>query len=102
MKKAEVYQQGALAGILEELDGGRWQFTYADGFTGNPVSLTMPTTQAVHEFERFPPAFEGLLPEGSQLEALLRQFKVDRNDLLTQLLLVGSDVVGSLQVKESL
>jgi len=29
-----------------------------------------------------------LLPEGQQLEALLRQYKVDRRDMFTQLLLV--------------
>jgi hypothetical protein len=31
MRKAEIYQQAALAGILEAFDGGRWRFTYADG-----------------------------------------------------------------------
>lgn len=100
MKKAEVYQQGVLAGVLEELDGGRWRFTYADGFSGNPVSLTMPVAQTAHESERFPPAFEGLLPEGSQLEAMLRRYKIDRWDLFGQLTMAGQDLVGSLTVKE--
>lgn len=100
MRKAEVNQQGVLAGVLAELDGGRWRFTYADGFSGHPVSLTMPVTLTVHEFERFPPAFEGLLPEGSQLEAMLRRYKLDRQDLFGQLTLAGQDLVGSLTVKE--
>ena len=100
MRKAEVYQQGALAGVLEELDGGLWRFTYADGYSGDPVSLTMPAAQAVHEFDRFPPAFEGLLPEGSQLEALLRRYKLDRTDLFGQLMVAGQDLVGSLTVRE--
>jgi len=100
MKKAEVYQQGALAGVLEELDGGGWRFTYADSFTGQPVSLTMPVAQVVHEFERFPPAFEGVLPEGSQLEAMLRRYKLDRTDLFGQLMVAGQDLVGSITVKE--
>ena len=100
MRKSEVYQQGALAGVLDELDGGRWRFTYADGYSGQPVSLTMPMAQAVHEFDRFPPAFEGLLPEGSQLEAMLRRYKLDRTDLFGQLMMAGQDLVGSLTVKE--
>ncbi|MEI7957706.1 MAG: HipA N-terminal domain-containing protein [Verrucomicrobiota bacterium] len=100
MKKAEVYQQGAFAGVLEELDGGGWRFTYADGYTGQPVSLTMAVAQAVHEFDRFPPALEGLLPEGSQLEAMLRRYKLDRTDLFGQLVVAGQDLVGSLTVKE--
>jgi serine/threonine-protein kinase HipA len=40
-----------------------------------------------------------LLPEGGQLEALLRIRKLDRQDLFGQLLAVGQDVVGSLRVE---
>jgi serine/threonine-protein kinase HipA len=100
MRKAAIYQQGALSGVLEELDGGRWQFTYGDGYSGEPVSLTMPVAQAVHEFVRFPSAFEGLLPEGIALEAMLRRCKLDRTDLFGQLIVAGQDLVGSLTVKE--
>ncbi len=100
MRKAAIYQQGALSGVLEELDGGRWQFTYDGGYSGEPVSLTMPVAQAVHAFARFPPAFEGLLPEGIQLEAMLRRCKLDRTDLFGQLIVAGQDLVGSLTVKE--
>ena len=100
MRRAEVYQQGALAGLLEELEGDRYLFSYVDGYSGDPVSLTMPLDRKIYEFERFPPPFEGLLPEGVQLEAMLRRYKLDRNDLFGQLLLVGGDVVGSLAVRE--
>ena len=100
MRKAEIRQQASLAGILEELDGGRWRLTYADGYSGEPVSLTMPLAQLAHEFDRFPPAFEGLLPEGIQLEAMLRRYKLDRTDLFGQLIVAGQDLVGSLTVKE--
>ena len=101
MRKAEVHQQGALAGVLEELEGGRWRFTYADGYSGEPVSLTMPAVVAVHEFDHFPPPFEGLLPEGLQLEAMLRRYKLDRSDLFGQLIIGGQDLVGSLTLKEA-
>jgi serine/threonine-protein kinase HipA len=100
MRKAEIYQQEALAGILEELHGGHWRFRYADGYAGEPVSLTLPLAQLVHEFDRFPPVFEGLLPEGIQLEALLRRYKLDHADLFGQLIVVGQDLVGSLTVRE--
>jgi serine/threonine-protein kinase HipA len=100
MRRAEVQQQGRLAGVLEETDRWHFRFTYAPGYAGEPVSLALPIRQESYEFDRLPPVFEGLLPEGPQLEALLRQYKVDRSDLLTQLLLVGADVVGSLTVTE--
>jgi serine/threonine-protein kinase HipA len=59
----------------------------------------MAKSQAVWNFPDFPAPFEGLLPEGGQLEALLRIRKLDRQDLFGQLLAVGQDVVGSLRVE---
>ena len=99
MKLAHVYQQKELAGLLEARDDGSYRFTYDAAFHGEPVSLTMPTSQRVWEFSRVPAPFEGLLPEGVQLEALLRLRKLDRQDLFGQLLAVGHDVVGSLRIK---
>jgi len=101
MRKAEVCQQGKLAGILEEIDPHHYRFSYAPGYRDQPVSLSMPVRQTVYEFDKFPPVFEGLLPEGLQLEAMLRQYKIDKKDLFQQLLVVGQDVVGSLTIKEA-
>ena len=99
MKLARIYQQNQLAGLLEARDDGTYRFAYDDAFRGEPVSLTMPISQRVWEFPRFPAPFEGLLPEGVQLDALLRLRKLDRNDLFSQLLAVGRDVVGSLRIE---
>ena len=99
MKFAQIYQQNQLAGLFEMRDDGTYRFTYNATFHGEPVSLTMPTSQRVWEFPRFPAPFEGLLPEGVQLDALLRLRKLDRNDLFGQLLAVGRDVVGSLRIE---
>ena len=100
MSKAEIYQQGTLAGILEELDRNRYRLVYASGYRGQPISLALPVRETPYEFDKFPPIFEGLLLEGMQLEAMLRQYKIDRKDLFKQLVTVGQDVVGSLTVKE--
>lgn len=99
MKSARIYQQDKLAGILEARDDGSYRFTYELGYRGEPVSLTMPTSQSVWEFPNFPAPFEGLLPEGVLLDALLRIRKLDRQDLFGQLLAVGRDVVGSLRIE---
>ena len=99
MKAAHIYQKDQLAGVLEALGDGSYRFTYTSGFRGEPVSLTMPTNQPVWEFPHFPAPFEGLLPEGGQLDALLRIRKLDRSDLFGQLLAVGHDVVGSLRIE---
>lgn len=99
MKTAHIYQQDQLAGVLEARENGSYRFTYEPAFRGEPVSLTMPTSQQVWDFPRFPAPFEGLLPEGVQLDGLLRIRKLDRNDLFGQLLAVGHDVVGSLRIE---
>ena len=100
MRRAEVYQQGTLAGYLTETDGGKYRFDYLPGYAGRPVSLTMPVRSESYEFSQFPPAFEGLLPEGRLLEELLRREKIDAKDLMGQLIAVGQDVVGSLVIQE--
>lgn len=101
MRKAKVYVNAIEAGILTEPESGKnYRFDYLEGYTGNAVSLTMPVSQHVYEFDSFPPFFDGLLPEGYQLEGLLKFGKVDRNDFFAQLMAVGADLVGNVTVKE--
>ena len=100
MRQAAVCQQGERAGTLEELDRNHYRFIYQEGYAGEPVSLALPVQEAPYEFDKFPALFEGLLPEGLQLEALLRRYKVDKRDMFQQLLIVGEDVVGSLTIRE--
>jgi serine/threonine-protein kinase HipA len=101
MRKAEIYQKDVLAGLLEEIDRSHYRLTYVNGYRGEPISLALPVREPPYEFSGFPSVFEGLLPEGVQLEALLRVHKVDKGDLLQQLLIVGADVVGSLTIREA-
>jgi len=96
---AEVYQAGVLAGYLIELDRDIWRFSYLTGYQGRGVSLTMPVRAEPYEIRAFPAVFDGLLPEGPQLAALLRKHKIDQNDGFKQLVIVGQDLVGSLTVK---
>ncbi len=99
MRKACVFVNGIDAGILEKLKGRKYQFSYHADYHGAPVSLTMPLTNKIYEFDVFPPFFEGLLPEGAMLEALLRKYKIDKNDYFRQLIKVGQDVVGSVTIE---
>ncbi len=100
MKKAKIFVDGRFAGILEEIVKSRhYRFSYDDLYKGSSVSLTMPTSSKIYEYDRFPPFFEGLLPEGVMLEGLLKQTKIDRNDLMVQLITVGGDLVGNVTVE---
>lgn len=99
-RSAIVRQHGILAGRLDEVSAGAWSFTYAPDYAGVPVSLAVPVRNEPWFFTQFPPFLEGLLPEGPQLEAILRKHKIDRQDCFRQLMVVGQDVVGSLTIDE--
>lgn len=100
MKRAKVFVNKDEAGILEEIEKSRsYRFFYHLNYKGSPVSLTMPIQKQEFHFNRFPPFFDGLLPEGVQLEGLLKQRKIDKDDHFEQLLAVGADLVGSVSVQ---
>jgi len=99
---ADVYVHGTLAGVLKEHEKGRhYSFSYLPEYSGPPVSLTMEVRDESFAFNEFPPFFDGLLPEGIQLESLLRRRKIDKNDYFSQLVAVGTDMVGSVTVYPS-
>jgi serine/threonine-protein kinase HipA len=100
MRKAEVYMDGTLAGYLTE-DDDHYTFEYLSSYAGPPISLTMPIKRTVYTFDRFPPFFDGLLPEGQQLEGLLRHNKIDQTDYFSQLIAVGNDLVGAVTIKQA-
>ncbi len=77
-----------------------YEFKYDEKYKGPGISLTIPTTKKKHSYSRFPPFFDGLLPEGFQLEVLLKQKKIDKRDYLSQLTAVGEDMVGAVTLKE--
>lgn len=99
MNRARVSVNGMLAGVLEQLDNGAYRFIYEENYQGPPVSLTMPVIKREYDYTAFPPFFEGLLPEGEMLEALLRKYKIDRKNYFEQLLKVGRDVVGAVTIE---
>jgi len=98
MRTAKVFVHDELAGTLKELGATAFEFCYREGYAGPPVSLSMPVESAEFRFDRFPPFFEGLLPEGEMLEGLLRQQKLDGGDLMGQLLAVGREMIGAVTV----
>jgi serine/threonine-protein kinase HipA len=99
LREARVYKAAVLAGVLQELNDHEFRFEYSSDYQGEPISLSMPIQQREWRFVGFPPFFDGLLPEGPQLQALLKNRKLDRSDSFGQLLAVGQDVVGDVTVE---
>jgi serine/threonine-protein kinase HipA len=100
-RQAQVFKGGIFAGVFQELEDRSFRFEYTPDYHGPPISLSMPVQQREWRFDRFPPFFDGLLPEGPQLQALLKIGKLDRTDFFGQLLAVGLDLVGDVTVKPS-
>lgn len=100
MKKAKIFVHKHFAGILYEISKGEnYIFKYSENYQGVPISLSMPVQKQKFEFNRFPPFFDGLLPEGSLLEGLLKNKKIDEDDFFAQLIATGEDLVGAVTVK---
>lgn len=101
MRKAKVFfNKGTFVGYLNELEPKKnYTFVYETNYDGPPVSLSMPSVQKIYTFDNFPAYFDGVLPEGAQLEALLRIEKLDRDDYFGQLICVGKDLVGAFSVE---
>jgi len=100
MKKAKVYVHNIEAGILTEFSKSKYTFEYMLGYKKEPVSLTMPIKEEAYYYDEFPPFFEGLLPEGFNLIQLLKLRKIDKNDYFSQLMYVGTDVIGAVTIIE--
>ncbi len=102
MRKALIKIHNIRAGIFVEESHERYVFQYDEGYEGPPVSLTMPVRTEAYEYKSFPPFFDGLLPEGIQLEGLLKKYKIDQNDYFQQLLVTGLDLVGAVTLEKTI
>ena len=83
-------------------ENGEYIFSYDSKEKDAYISLTMPVEIKEFHFNSFPTFFDGLLPEGVQIDGLLRIKKIDKEDYFSQLMAVGSDLVGAVSVEEIL
>jgi len=101
MRKALIKVNNIPAAFfIENSYGTDYQLKYLSDYQGQPVSLTMPLQQKIYRFDNFPAFFDGLLPEGPQLENLLKLKKINRYDYFSQLMCVGQDMVGAVTAEE--
>lgn len=104
-KKAEVYQNGILAGILEKTDEGSFKFGYVDAYyndeTQGSVSLTLSKTKKLHHSLHLFAYFYGLLAEGNLKALQCQQLKLDEDDHFTRLIKTAhTDAIGNTTIKE--
>jgi len=105
MAKAEIYNNGILAGILEKKGPADYHFVYDNTYWINPslsaISLTLPKTRQTYQSPTLFSFFAGLLAEGINKDIQCRLLKIDEQDDFTRLLkTAGDDTIGAITVKE--
>lgn len=101
MRRAEVYFKDELAGYLSDLDD-HFEFIYTEEYLnhGFPISITLPLQKEPFISKSLHPFFDGLIVEGWLLETIEHNWKIDRNDRMSLLLLAGKDTIGAVSVIE--
>lgn len=105
MAKAEIYNNGVLAGYLEKRGPEEYLFTYENNYwldtSLSSISLMLPKTQQTWHSAALFPFFAGLLAEGINKDIQCRLLKIDERDDFTRLLkTAGEDTIGAITVKE--
>lgn len=101
MRKAEIYCNNILAGILSEDDFG-FTFEYLPDYLhsefSSAISLTLPLSEKQYKNSILFPFFDGLIPEGWLLNIAEKNWKIDRRDRFSLLLFCCKDCIGAVSV----
>jgi serine/threonine-protein kinase HipA len=104
-RKAEIYNNGVLAGTLEKTDDHEYIFRYDTPYFNDSgryaISLSLPKTLSEYRSKTLFPFFYGLLSEGVNKQTQCRLLRIDERDHFSLLLNTAhSDTIGSVTVKE--
>lgn len=103
MRKAQIFYQDLLAGLLVETDDGEYTFQYdADYIEKYPnqfITFSMPVINTIYRDNRLFPFFEGLIPEGWLLDIASKNWKINQNDRMGLLLACCQNCIGAVSVQ---
>lgn len=105
MRRAQVFSNGVLAGMLTETDSGKYIFCYDDSFLidekQTAISLSFPKSQREFTSETLFPFFFNMLSEGTNKAIQCQTLKIDENDVFGLLLATAhTDTIGAIIVKK--
>lgn len=101
MKKAKVYLDGTLAGVITENDQGyefRYNSDYLKSDSARAVSLTLPLTDVPYRDNVLFPFFDGLIPEGWLLDIAEHNWKISSRDRFSLLMACCKDCIGNVSI----
>jgi HipA-like protein len=104
MRKAVVYRNGVLAGILIEENRRSYTFRYDDVYFNDSnkpaISLTLPKAQREYYSEFLFPVFFNMLSEGANRKLQCTQLRIDEEDDFGLLMATAQfDTIGAITVK---
>lgn len=104
MRRAEVYNNRMLAGVLEQTDEGEFVFRYDEYYLSDTaacgISLTLPKTKSEYRSPVLFPFFFNMLSEGANKRIQCTRYKIDEDDYFGLLLATTSeDTIGTVTVK---
>lgn len=105
MRRANVYRNGQLAGVLTQFSNNSYEFKYDDNWLANgdlpSISLTMPKNKQVYTSEYLFPFFFNMLSEGVNRQLQTRYLKIDEKDYFGLLLATAqTDTIGAITISE--
>lgn len=104
MRKAEVYNNGILAGLLIEDNQHHYSFQYNERYLADPtlpaISIQLSKSNPMYQSKFLFPVFSNMVAEGANLAIQSRYLKIDEKDVLGLLIATaGSDSIGSITIK---
>ena len=104
MRKAEVFENGILAGVLVEEGPTHYMFRYDDDYFSDPqklaISITLPKSQQEYHSGFLFPFFGNMVAEGANLAIQSRYLKIDERDILSLLgATAKNDTIGTVTLK---
>lgn len=99
LRSARVYVRNRFAGTLAETDEG-YTFAYDRAYlteeNATVVSLTLPLRAEAYTSKTLFSFFDGLIPEGWLLDAVIKNWKINAQDRFGLLLLACKDCIGNV------
>lgn len=105
MRRAAVYENNILAGVLEQTDKGEFIFRYDDNYFADlsrpAISLTLPKEKQEYRSRFLFPFFFNMLSEGANKRIQCMKYKIDERDHFGLLLATANkDTIGSVTVRK--
>lgn len=102
MRRADIYYNEVLAGLLTETDEGEYIFqynaVYIESQPNQFLTFTMPVRKEPYVGQMLFPFFEGLIPEGWLLNIATKNWKLNPNDRMGLLLACCQNCIGAVSV----